>query len=70
MSENKIYLLKSTIRFVQTDMGNNGARRVGMEKAFTEVDVCVSGLVSIMDEATREKTSGHFCTWDGGEFAW
>ena len=56
--------------FVQTDMGNNGARKFGMEKAFTEVEDCVSGMVSIVDGATREKTSGRFPSWDGGDFPW
>ena len=51
-------------------MGNNAARLAGMEKAPIEVDVSISGLVSIMDGATREKTSGNFCSWNGGEFAW
>jgi norsolorinic acid ketoreductase len=56
--------------FVQTEMGNAGARKFGMEKAFTEVNDCVSGLVSIIDGATKEKTSGHFCSCDGGELIW
>jgi hypothetical protein len=51
-------------------MGNIAARDIGLEKAFTEVDECIRGLVSIIDEATREKSSGHLLTWDGGEFAW
>jgi hypothetical protein len=51
-------------------MGNTAARDAGLEKAFTEIDECIRGLVSIIDEATREKTSGHLPTWDGGEFAW
>lgn len=51
-------------------MGNTAARAVGLEKASTEVDECIRGLVSIIDGATREKTSGHLPTWDGGEFAW
>lgn len=33
------------IRFVQTDMGNEGARLIGLEKAYTTVDECVEGLV-------------------------
>ena len=51
-------------------MGNIAARDIGLEKAFIEVDECIRGLVSIIDEATRESASGHFLTWDGGEFAW
>ena len=56
--------------FTQTDMGNAGARAFGLEKAFIEVDDCVKGMVGIIDGATKEKTSGHFPTWDGTEFPW
>lgn len=63
-------LIIGTLSFVQTDMGNTGARKVGLEKAFIEVDDCVRGLVLRIDEATREKTSGTFPSWDGGEFSW
>ena len=33
-------------RFVQTDMGNAGARAIGMEKAFTETKDSVAGVVA------------------------
>lgn len=56
--------------FVQTDMGNNGAKKVGLEKAYTEVDECVAGMVTVIDGATREKTSGTYAVWDGSEFPW
>lgn len=53
---------------MQTDMGNHGAQLAGMEKAFTEIDECISKMVPIIDLATREKTSGTFQTWDGSNF--
>jgi norsolorinic acid ketoreductase len=56
--------------FVQTDMGDSAARKLGLEKAFFEVDEVVRGMVSVIDDATREKTSGHFPIWSGGDFPW
>ncbi|KUJ14229.1 NAD(P)-binding protein [Mollisia scopiformis] len=56
--------------FVQTDMGNTGAQLVGMKEATTPIDDCVAGMLKIIDESTREKTSGRFPIWEGGEFPW
>ncbi|KAM3066042.1 hypothetical protein ACMFMG_010619 [Clarireedia jacksonii] len=55
--------------FVQTDMGNAGARRFGMEKAVTTIEDSVDFISKTVNEATREKTSGRFCSMEGaGEF--
>ncbi|KAG4418389.1 hypothetical protein IFR04_008456 [Cadophora malorum] len=54
--------------FVQTDMGNTGAKAAGMEKAFTPTEECAAGFVKQVDEATREKTGGHFAGWNGEDF--
>ncbi|KAH7386383.1 hypothetical protein BKA64DRAFT_680822 [Cadophora sp. MPI-SDFR-AT-0126] len=54
--------------FVQTDMGNTGARAAGMEKAYTPTEECAAGFVKQVDEATREKTGGHFAGWNGEDF--
>ncbi|KAI4672897.1 uncharacterized protein J4E78_001400 [Alternaria triticimaculans] len=56
--------------FVQTDMGNEGAKTFGMEKAFITVEDSANFLVSTIDKATREETSGHFPTIEGGDFKW
>ncbi|KAF1993044.1 aflatoxin biosynthesis ketoreductase nor-1 [Amniculicola lignicola CBS 123094] len=56
--------------FVQTDMGNEGARTLGMEKAFITVEGSANFLVSAIDKATKEDTSGHFPTIEGGDFKW
>ncbi|KAI4608132.1 putative secondary metabolism biosynthetic enzyme [Alternaria metachromatica] len=56
--------------FVQTDMGNEGAKTFGMEKAFITVEDSANFLVSTIDKATREATSGHFPTIEGGDFKW
>ncbi|KAJ7604567.1 hypothetical protein FB45DRAFT_1030659 [Roridomyces roridus] len=49
--------------FVATDMGNHGATAVGMEKAPITVDDSVQGLLSRIDGATKEKSSGRFFPW-------
>ncbi|KAI0203372.1 putative aflatoxin biosynthesis ketoreductase nor-1 [Astrocystis sublimbata] len=52
--------------FVQTDMGYVAAVEVfGMEKAPHTVAESVAGLVSKLDSATREETSGNFYNFDG-----
>lgn len=56
--------------FVQTDMGNSGAQRFGMEKAFTTIEDSINFLAPTIDNATKEKTSGHFPSIEGGDFAW
>ncbi|KAI2611966.1 NAD(P)-binding protein [Hypoxylon sp. NC1633] len=56
---------------VQTDMGNVGARMIGLEKAPTTVDEAVEKTMATIDDATREKTSGKFLNViDGTEFPW
>ena len=55
---------------MQTDLGNAGARFFGMEEAFTPQKMSVDGVVKVVDEATREKTSGQFPDFEGGEFPW
>ncbi|KAI0172717.1 hypothetical protein GGR52DRAFT_419308 [Hypoxylon sp. FL1284] len=47
--------------FMQTDMGNTGARHFGYEKAFVPVDASAD---FVLDQATREDTSGKFVTID------
>lgn len=55
---------------MQTDLGNKGAAFFGMKEATTPTKDSVEGLVKAIDGATREKTSGHFPDFEGGEFAW
>ncbi|GAW13628.1 hypothetical protein ANO14919_030150 [Xylariales sp. No.14919] len=56
---------------VQTEMGNLGARMMGLEKAPVTVEDSVSKIVAVIDAATRETTSGRFLnTMDGTEFPW
>ncbi|KAK3291643.1 uncharacterized protein B0H64DRAFT_367029 [Chaetomium fimeti] len=51
---------------VQTEMGNEGARSIGMELAPTTIEQSVSRLLASVDQATREKTSGKFINLDDG----
>ncbi|TGJ77097.1 hypothetical protein E0Z10_g10786 [Xylaria hypoxylon] len=56
---------------VQTDMGNVGARLMGMELAPDTVEDSVNKVILTIDGATREKTSGKFLnTIDGTEYPW
>ncbi|OTB08087.1 hypothetical protein M426DRAFT_317191 [Hypoxylon sp. CI-4A] len=56
--------------FVQTDMGNEGAKIFGLDKAVVELNDAVNFLVDQIDSATREKTSGRFPSLNGGETEW
>ncbi|KAL4953369.1 hypothetical protein BDW69DRAFT_165439 [Aspergillus filifer] len=56
--------------FVQTEMGNAGAKMVGLEKAFITTGESVNGIMNVIDGATRESVGGRFKVWDGSEFPW
>ncbi|KAK3116002.1 hypothetical protein LTR53_004116 [Teratosphaeriaceae sp. CCFEE 6253] len=56
--------------FVQTDMGNAGARKAGMKQAVFTVEQSVGGMLRTIDDATREKHGGTFQSWDGTTFDW
>lgn len=68
--ESVLELTPSLCRFVQTDLGNIGARAFGLTEAETPMEESVDGLVKVIDGATREKTSGRFVTFEGVEFPW
>ncbi|KAH8884936.1 aflatoxin biosynthesis ketoreductase nor-1 [Thozetella sp. PMI_491] len=55
--------------FAQTDMGNAGAKRFGMETAFVTVKDSVDGITKRLDGATREETSGNFYSYAGHAMA-
>ncbi|KAI6085133.1 hypothetical protein F4821DRAFT_261152 [Hypoxylon rubiginosum] len=50
--------------FMQTEMGNTGARHFGYEKAFVPVDDSADFVLGQIEKATREQTSGKFVTID------
>ncbi|KAH7400158.1 aflatoxin biosynthesis ketoreductase-like protein nor-1 [Cadophora sp. MPI-SDFR-AT-0126] len=56
--------------WVQTEMGNLGARSSGMEEAPVTLKDSIHGMLSKIDGATREKTSGTFQSFDDTEYTW
>ncbi|KAL9083282.1 MAG: hypothetical protein Q9165_008588 [Trypethelium subeluteriae] len=56
---------------VQTEMGNMGARLMGLEEAPNTLEESSSKTIAVLDKATRESTSGKFINViDGSEFPW
>ncbi|MCJ1239155.1 hypothetical protein MMC14_007148 [Varicellaria rhodocarpa] len=56
---------------VQTEMGNAGARMMGMEQAPNTIEESATKTIAILDKATRESTSGRFINViDGSEIPW
>ncbi|KAL7916561.1 NAD(P)-binding protein [Trichoderma velutinum] len=55
--------------FVQTDMGNRGAKALGLEKAPLTVEDCTAGVIKLIDAASKEIT-GRFLDLEGGEIPW
>ena len=54
---------------VQTDMGDFGAKQVGMEKAPLTIAQSVEGQVKIIDTAGKNE-AGRFWSYDGTEYPW
>ncbi|KAK9421102.1 putative Norsolorinic acid ketoreductase [Seiridium unicorne] len=50
--------------FMQTDMGNTGARHFGYEQAFVPVDTAADFVFGEIWKATRQETSGQFLSID------
>ncbi|KAK2017321.1 NAD(P)-binding protein [Colletotrichum eremochloae] len=56
---------------VQTEMGNAGARSMGMEQAPNTIEESATKTIDLIEKATRETTSGKFINViDGSEFPW
>ncbi|OAA48826.1 Short-chain dehydrogenase/reductase SDR [Beauveria brongniartii RCEF 3172] len=56
--------------FVQTEMGNRGARAFDLAEASISVDESVQGVVKVIDESTKETHSGKLWKWTGEEEPW
>ncbi|WVF70546.1 hypothetical protein IAT40_005337 [Kwoniella sp. CBS 6097] len=56
--------------WVQTDMGDRGARWAGMEKAPITVDESVAGITKVIDEANNDNYSGLHMRYDGSKSKW
>ncbi|KAI1307125.1 NAD(P)-binding protein [Xylaria venustula] len=55
---------------VQTGPGNWIAKEWGLEKATFTVEESVAGMMKVIDEATREESSGKFLRMNGTELPW
>ena len=51
--------------FVQTDMGQEGARIFGMEEAPVTVDDSVDGMFGVLTTATKERVGGRVVLYTG-----
>ncbi|KAK1147563.1 hypothetical protein N8T08_000905 [Aspergillus melleus] len=56
--------------FVQTDMGNRGARAKGLEVATLTVEQSVNGIIQVIEQATKSTTSGQFLGHNGEQVPW
>jgi len=56
--------------WVQTDMGNGGAKSNGLEKAPVTVEDSVNGIISLIDKAERKTHSGKFFDYQHKEISW
>ncbi|GAB7335804.1 hypothetical protein MBLNU13_g08084t1 [Cladosporium sp. NU13] len=56
--------------WLQTDLGNHAAVSAGMSQAPVPVEDGVQGILHLIDDATRENTSGRFLGSDGKAVAW
>ncbi|KAL4746047.1 hypothetical protein BDW72DRAFT_210802 [Aspergillus terricola var. indicus] len=56
--------------FIQTDMGNRGARAKGLELATLTVDESVDGTTHQTNQATKSTTSGQFLNYRGEHLLW
>ncbi|KAF7198250.1 Norsolorinic acid ketoreductase nor1 [Pseudocercospora fuligena] len=69
--EDKITAFVTDPGWVQTDMGNNGARALGVgDMAPLPIDDSVSGMKKVIDVATKESHGGHLWGWDGQKQQW
>lgn len=53
--------------WVRTEMGNAGAKRLGLYEAEDSIEDSVKGMVQIIDGATRDGTSGRFWHFNDAE---
>ncbi|KAK9413825.1 putative NAD(P)-binding protein [Seiridium unicorne] len=53
-----------------TDMGNHGAKLLGMERAPVDPDDSIDGIVKIINEATKATHGGLFINYKGDKQSW
>lgn len=56
--------------WVQTDMGNGGARAFGMEQAPLSIEESVTGQYKVLTSATREQHGGLVVNYEGEIQPW
>jgi norsolorinic acid ketoreductase len=56
--------------FVATDMGNAGAKKLGLEAYLISLEESVNGMMAVIDSAARENSSGKFIGFDGSPRPW
>ncbi|KAF5717631.1 ketoreductase [Fusarium globosum] len=56
--------------WLQTDLGNYAAQSAGLLAAPVSVQDGVNGIVSVIDGATKDATSGRFLSWENKELPW
>jgi len=66
----KLTIFSMSPGWVQTEMGNGAAEHVGMSEAPHTIQQSCQGIQSQIDEATKEKSSGMFLSFDGTTVAW
>ena len=56
--------------FAQTDMGNSGARMLGMVEAPVKVDDSTGGMYKVLTEGTKERYGGKCVSYTGEVKEW
>ncbi|KAI1807859.1 NAD(P)-binding protein [Daldinia bambusicola] len=56
--------------FVQSDLGNRAAQTFELDKAAVTVEESVTGIIKVIDVATRDTHSGKMWNYDGKEVPW
>lgn len=51
-------------------MGNNAANLFGLEQATTTIDESTTGIVKVIDGATRDTHGGKLWVYDGNVVPW
>ncbi|KAK7917541.1 hypothetical protein PG985_011149 [Apiospora marii] len=56
--------------WVQTDLGDRGARSLGLEKAFITVKESCDGMMDVLVKTSKEKHGGKMVGWNGEICPW
>ncbi|KAK8099058.1 uncharacterized protein PG998_012299 [Apiospora kogelbergensis] len=51
--------------WVQTELGDRGARELGLEKAFITVKESCDGMINVLGGTNKEKHGGRMIAWNG-----